>query len=75
MRAGTVGIEKKLPAFTARRVPSPDRVPRKEAYEQTWGWLSLGSLRLEAGTQRLVLEPLNEPEILKIKIIALERMN
>ncbi len=75
VRIGAAGVEKKVPPFRARRIPSPDRVPRKEAYEQTWSWLPLGTLTLEAGTQRVVLEPVNSPEKLEIKAVRFERIN
>lgn len=75
VRVGTARVEKKVPPFRSQRIPSPDRVPRKEAYEQTWNWLPLGTLPLEAGTCRVVLEPLNVPEKLEIKALRFERIN
>jgi arylsulfatase A len=41
--------------------PSPDRVPRKEAYEKSWAWLPLGRLALPAGTHRILLRAKSVP--------------
>lgn len=42
-------------AFQPALIPSPDRVPRKEAPEQTWNRISLGTVNLQNGPQRLQL--------------------
>jgi hypothetical protein len=40
-------------AFLPNSIPSPDRVTRKEALEQTWKLLSLGKITLNQGQQTL----------------------
>lgn len=40
-------------AFVGERLPSPDRVPRGEVYERTWGLLNLGELTLDDGSMQL----------------------
>jgi arylsulfatase A-like enzyme len=41
--------------FTPTEIPSPDRVPRKEAPEQTWTSLYLGKTALKSGPETLTL--------------------
>ncbi|GMQ31403.1 arylsulfatase [Algoriphagus confluentis] len=36
-------------------IPSPDRVPRKEAPEQTWNRILLGQIQLAEGKEKLIL--------------------
>ncbi len=43
-------------AFIPTRIPSPDRVPRIEMYEQTWNRKLLGTIQLDPGQHRLVLK-------------------
>ncbi len=44
-----------LKPYTAQRVPSPDRSPRVEAYEQIWGEQSIGVVHLDKGEQQIKL--------------------
>ena len=44
-----------IPVFLTQRLPSPDRVPRKEAYPHTWGRLSLGRVHLKKGDVPLTI--------------------
>ncbi|HIA48664.1 MAG TPA: hypothetical protein EYN96_12035 [Candidatus Hydrogenedentes bacterium] len=37
-------------------LPSPDRVPRKEVYERTWGHKELGSFELPKGRSRMTVK-------------------
>ena len=46
---GDKKVSAPIPVFHTQRIPSPDRVPRKEAYPQTWGRLSLGRAHLKKG--------------------------
>jgi arylsulfatase A-like enzyme len=50
-------VHQTLPAgFDPLLLPSPDRIPRKEAYEKPWAWLPLGSVELPPGHQRILLQ-------------------
>ncbi len=62
--------------FEARRVPSPDRVPRREVYERVWGQWTVGQLRLEPGTYRLELRALHIPgrSVGEIKAVIVRRV-
>jgi arylsulfatase A len=42
-------------AFEGELIPSPDRIPRKEAPEKTWKQISIGKIDLNAGNTRLDL--------------------
>lgn len=42
--------------FTGEIIPSPDRVPRKEAPEKTWKKIKIGSLNLSKGRSQLTLK-------------------
>lgn len=42
-------------AFNPKFIPSPDRVPRKEAYEKTWKELFLGTIEIPAGQSGIYL--------------------
>ena len=42
-------------AFPGETLQSPDRIPRKEVYERTWGVLPLGKLTLNPGSEMLKL--------------------
>lgn len=48
-------------SFVPDRIPSPDRVPRKEAPEQTWGKIQLGDINLSKNTNKLILTAKNIP--------------
>ena len=51
IEAGSNSVEATLDeVHVAERVPSPDRIPRKEVYEQVWGTWSIGELQLEKST-------------------------
>ncbi|MFW5761744.1 MAG: DUF5077 domain-containing protein, partial [Cyclobacteriaceae bacterium] len=39
--------------FAGEQIESPDRVPRKEVYERTWGNLEVGTMQLEPGAYEL----------------------
>lgn len=49
-------------AFIPERIPSPDRINRKEAPEQTWKLKSVGNLTLKSGFQDLKLKANRIPE-------------
>ncbi|TDQ16942.1 arylsulfatase A [Algoriphagus boseongensis] len=42
-------------SFEPIQIPSPDRVPRKEAPEQTWNRILLGQIQLAVGKEKLTL--------------------
>ncbi len=46
-------------SFIPKQIPSPDRVPRKEAPEQTWGKLYLGKIELKQGNEKISLSAKN----------------
>lgn len=48
--------------FDPKYIPSPDRVPRKEAYEKPWKKLMLGNLTIPKGKSRVVLSATQLPE-------------
>lgn len=60
----------------AVRVPSPDRIGRKEVFERKWKVISLGTLRLEKGDQPLKLQATNADKnsTLEVKSIRLTRV-
>ncbi len=60
----------------AVRVPSPDRIGRKEVFERKWKVISLGILRLEKGDQPLKLQATNADKnsTLEVKSIRLTRV-
>jgi arylsulfatase A len=61
--AGKETRQQTLPGgFDPPLKPSPDRVPRKEVYEKSWAWLTLGKLELPAGTHRLLLQATSVPK-------------
>lgn len=64
-----------IPAFASHRTYAPDRVERDEAYEQTWGLLCIGSLRLEPGKHMLTLwaEHIPDPAAMQVKTIILNK--
>ncbi len=49
------------PSHKPEALPSPDRVPRKEVYEKSWGQLNLGTLLLRTGKTRLAVKARNIP--------------
>jgi arylsulfatase A len=57
-------------------IPSPDRVPRGEVYENVWAELKLGTLALAPTTTRLVLRALAIPngQACDIKAVKLRRV-
>lgn len=57
--------DRAVPVFESEMIPSPDRVPRVEAYEQTWATLDLGSLDLKAGEDMLLLTMKSDIQELK----------
>ncbi len=62
------------PAFDPPLLPSPDRVPRKEAFEKPWARLKLGLLTIPQGKSQLVLRALRVSggEVADVKAIELE---
>jgi arylsulfatase A-like enzyme len=46
-------------AFEGKIIPSPDRVPRKEAPEKTWKTIPIGTLEMEEGSGNLSLTTKN----------------
>ncbi len=59
---------KAIAAFNSALKPSPDRVRRKEAYEQSWGELDLGTINLEPGKQSLSLRAIHASDFYPIEI-------
>lgn len=53
--------------------PSPDRIPRKEVYEKSWAWLTLGKLELPAGNHRILLRAGSVPngQVAEVKALLL----
>lgn len=49
-------------AFLPKSIPSPDRIMRKEAPEQTWKLLAIGKIQLQFGHQKLSLSATDVPE-------------
>ncbi|WP_460926609.1 arylsulfatase [Spirosoma agri] len=45
-----------LTSFDPPLTPSPDRILRKEVYEKSWAYLTLGKLRLPKGNHRILLQ-------------------
>ena len=62
------------PAFDPPLLSSPDRVPRKEAFEKPWARLKLGTLAVPKGETRLVLRATRVPNghVADVKAIELE---
>jgi arylsulfatase A len=62
-------------AFIPERIESPDRVPRKEVYEQTWGRLDMGRLHLPKGRYTLVVRALSRPgkTVMDLKAVILAK--
>ncbi|MDZ7314814.1 MAG: arylsulfatase [candidate division KSB1 bacterium] len=85
--AAAIGVEFYLEAFKQRLagvirqayapppIPSPDRVPRKEVFEQQWRRLTVGKMRLEQGRTALRLRLLRLPnaEAPEIKAVHIKR--
>ncbi|MEO1652674.1 MAG: hypothetical protein AAFU64_03935, partial [Bacteroidota bacterium] len=46
-------------AYQPEKIPSPDRVPRQEVYEQTWATFKIGHMILPAGSQQIRLQATN----------------
>jgi len=63
-----------MPAFDPPLLPSPDRVPRKEAFEKPWARLKLGLLTVPKGESQLILKALRVAgsEVADVKAIELE---
>lgn len=66
--------------FTPTQIPSPDRVPRKEAPEQTWNSLYLGKTVLKIGDEKLTLSATKIKsegigELFAIRLIPSEKEN
>ncbi|WP_111668780.1 arylsulfatase [Algoriphagus litoralis] len=50
-------------AFYPKSISSPDRVPRKEAPEQTWGLISIGKIQLGPGLQEFRVTASDIPQV------------
>ncbi len=63
-------------AHLAPVVPGPDRVPRGEVDERSWGTLDAGTLQLEAGLQQLTVraDQLRASEMVELKAVTLRRL-
>ena len=78
----SIGSEKKETvidkAFQGKQVASPDRVPRKEAYElDKWGRMHVGTFDVKGGKQRVTIRALNVQknnvaEVRAIRLIAVQ---
>ena len=55
--------------------PSPDRVPRKEAYEMKWFFLKPGTVHLDKGPAQFKVKALEKPgeEVMQLKALWLRR--
>ena len=54
LQAGNASLRARIDAIhAAERLPSPDRVPRKEVYERSWGVADLGEISLTEGEHLL----------------------
>lgn len=73
--AGGSAVEVVVPAAPAKRVPSPDRVPREEVYEMEWAPLTAGTLTLPAGRTTLTVKPLSIAggPAMELKAVVLKR--
>ena len=60
-------------AFDSKTLQSPDRIPRKEVYEQEWKSIDLGKFTIPKGKNRLVLTAKNiaKNEVGEVKSIIL----
>lgn len=58
-------------AFPGEQIISPDRVPRKEVYERTWGTLNVGTLKLLPGEYNLKVSASSIPEQAKMELKAI----
>lgn len=75
--AGEAVAETQVTATAIEKVPSPDRVPRKEVYEMRWHALPVGRLSLERGPVALTIEATNIPAgaALDLKAVVLSRID
>jgi arylsulfatase A-like enzyme len=48
-------------SFSPVQIPNPDRVPRKEAPEQTWNKIHLGEITLKSGFEKILITAKNIP--------------
>lgn len=69
-------ISKGLPSFYPESVPSPDRMKRVEAYEQTWATISLGKIDLSKNNHKLkvFVENASSTNSVEIKTIYINRL-
>jgi len=62
-------------ANLARLLPSPDRVPRTEVYEQEWPLISLGKINFEKGETTFSLRfEKDADEVLEVKSVFLKKL-
>jgi len=61
--------------YVSEMIDHPDRIPRKEVYERTWGRLSLGGIQLPAGRTQLRVRALSKRgrEVMELKAVEVER--
>ncbi|CAN5540734.1 hypothetical protein BH23BAC1_BH23BAC1_37630 [soil metagenome] len=61
--------------FDPPLIESPDRIPRKEAYEKEWAEATLGNIKLHEGRQTLTLKAIEIPkgEVAEINGIILKK--
>jgi len=73
---GDEELSVKIPGTPVVQLPSPDRVPREEAFEMEWHMLSLGSVNLKKGESvvRLNMNTILEGSALDLKAIRLTRV-
>ena len=62
-------------AFDPAIIPSPDRVPRKEAYEKNWAEMELGTLVIPEGKNKISLRAKNikHTEVAEVKSLILRQ--
>ena len=66
-------------AFIGEQLDSPDRVPRKEVYERTWGTMNLGTLKLVPGEYDLKVTANSIPNpnqaAMELKAVVINKIN
>jgi arylsulfatase A-like enzyme len=78
LRMGTNSLEGRIKEFFESQVvgAEEDRVPRQESYEQKWGKMSLGKIKLSKGTGQLTLKALDVPngKVMDFRLMTLTRI-
>jgi arylsulfatase A-like enzyme len=77
VKIGGAELEAKVLATPVVQLPSPDRVPREEAYEMEWHTLPMGKLTIPKGgsTLRMVPKAVANGSAIELKAIRLTRLS